>query len=94
MTNLTTMLRGEMLRLADAHGRLIRVQAGRLWITQDGEGTDHIVEAGQTFTIGKPGVTLITALRPSALQHLGEAVSLPLQLAAAWLEPFRELVRP
>lgn len=83
MTNVTTMLRGEMLRLADADGRLIRVQAGRLWITQEGEGADHIVEAGQTFTIGKPGVTLVAALRPSAFQYLGEAVSLPLQLAAA-----------
>lgn len=83
MTNITKMLRGEMLRLADADGRLIRVQAGRLWITQEGERADHIVEPGQTFSIGKPGVTLITALRPSSFQYLGEPVGLPLQLAAA-----------
>lgn len=64
-----TLARGEMLRLRNAAGSSIHVDAGRLWITQENEGVDYIVEAGETFVVCMGGVTLVTALRPSALAH-------------------------
>lgn len=54
-STLMTMIRGELLRLSDAAGCTLRVQAGRLWVTEEGAGADHIVEPGQAFTVYKGG---------------------------------------
>ena len=63
-----TMMRGELLRLSDAAGCTLRVQAGRLWVTEEDAGVDHIVEPGQAFTAGKGGATVVSALKPSAFR--------------------------
>lgn len=67
-TVLISMARGELLRLREAAGQLIRLDAGRLWITQEDEGVDYVVEPGETFRVRAGGVTLVSALRESALQ--------------------------
>ena len=56
---------GKFARLDHAAGKVIHVMRGRLWITQEKEGVDHLVEAGDSFTISARGLTLVGALRPS-----------------------------
>jgi hypothetical protein len=48
-------------------GHVINVRAGRLWITQERDFTDYIVEAGGTFVMRPGGRTLAGALAPSVL---------------------------
>jgi hypothetical protein len=67
-TVLVSMARGELLRLKEAAGQLIRLDAGRLWITHEDEGIDYVVEPGETFRVRSGGLTLVSALRQSALQ--------------------------
>lgn len=57
--------KGEFARLDDAVGKVIHVMRGRLWITQEGEGIDHVVELGESFTVSAAGRTLVGAVRPS-----------------------------
>ena len=63
-----TMARGGLLRLKEAAGQRIRVQAGRLWVTHENEGVDYVVETGDMFIVRAGGLTLVTALRASALR--------------------------
>jgi hypothetical protein len=41
---------------------------GALWITQEQSTSDVLLEAGESFVIDQPGLTLVMALRPSNLQ--------------------------
>lgn len=41
---------------------------GRVWITQENDLRDYVIEAGQAFMITQPGLVLVRALRPS---HIG-----------------------
>ena len=48
-----------------APGSSITCEAGALWITQAGDGRDHILEAGEAFVEKKVGNVFIEALRES-----------------------------
>ena len=63
-----SVARGEIVRLNDAAGSVIRVREGLLWITQDGESADHLLPAGTSFRIERRGLTLVSALRCTRLQ--------------------------
>ena len=78
-----TMTRGELLRLKEAAGQVIRVHAGRLWITHENEGVDYVLEPGGVFTVRAGGLTLVSALRASALNVTMQQAAAPLMLAAA-----------
>ena len=78
-----TMTRCELLRLKEAAGQVIRVHAGRLWITHEDEGVDHVLEPGDAFTVHADGLTLVSALRASALSVTMQDAAAPLVLAAA-----------
>jgi hypothetical protein len=78
-----TMTRGELLRLKEAAGQVIRVQDGRLWITQENEGIDHVLEPGEVFTVRAGGLTLVGALRASALDVTMQHAAAPLVFAGA-----------
>jgi len=72
--------RDQMIALRDAKGTHVRVLDGVLWITQEGTGTDVLLEAGQSLVIDTPGLTLLMAMRPSKLR-LRERISRP---SALW----------
>ena len=59
--------RGSVLRVEDGQATLVRARSGCLWITQEGERHDILLEAGQAFRISRGGCTLIAALRDSAI---------------------------
>ena len=51
-------------------GRRIRCLSGTLWITQTGDGRDHIVLPGESFTAERPGRVVLQALRSSVFRLL------------------------
>ena len=56
-----------MIRLeGDVAGRVISCSKGILWLTQTGNPGDHLIRAGEAFSVAQPGVVLISALEDSA----------------------------
>jgi hypothetical protein len=59
--------RGSVLRVDDGQETLVRAGSGCIWITQEGERHDIVLEPGQAFRISRGGCTLIAALRDSVI---------------------------
>jgi hypothetical protein len=59
----TTIPRGRTLRIRDGKGFDLKVVAGCLWVTQDGDTADTVLDAGETFRVGRDGATLMHAFK-------------------------------
>ena len=60
--------RGELLGLDGDPRRLeIDCRSGRLWITQSGDGRDHLLTPGKRFAVLGRGRVVIVALQAAAL---------------------------
>ncbi len=57
--------KGTVRRVGHAVGRRLECLTGVLWITQDGDHRDVILEAGEAFTFDRSGDALISALADS-----------------------------
>lgn len=57
--------KGCMYRVAAALGRRVECLSGSLWVTQDGDGRDVVLEPGDGFEFDRPGVALLSALADS-----------------------------
>ena len=57
----------ESLRIADGAGREVKCLRGALWITQEGDREDRLIDSGESFVLNRPGLSLVTALRGPAL---------------------------
>lgn len=64
-TALLALARGRTLVLDDAAGTVVRVLRGDVWITQDRDAADHVLEPGGTFRLDRPGLTVIQAMSPA-----------------------------
>jgi hypothetical protein len=60
-----SMAQSSLARIEYGRGAWVHVWNGSLWITQEGDRRDYLVEAGDSFEIARNGVTLIHALRRS-----------------------------
>lgn len=58
--------KGQTVRLHDALGMEIQVNQGCLWLTQERDAQDHVIEAGGSFRIDQPGVAILTVLGAEA----------------------------
>jgi hypothetical protein len=56
---------GQVLSVDDAQGAQIQPRSARLWITEEGDFTDFVVDPGQSFEITHEGRTLVQALEPT-----------------------------
>ena len=54
--------RGDHLRIRDGHGALITVGRGAAWLTQHGDRRDIVIEAGGSFRLDRPGVTMVSVI--------------------------------
>lgn len=61
------LMRGSVLRIEDGREMLVYAWNGCVWITQERERCDIVLEAGQWFRISRSGCTLIAALRGSVI---------------------------
>ena len=64
---------GDSINLDDARGTTLRVARGRLWVTQYGDPTDYVLEAGDTWTIERRGRTIVQAQRDALVDVVGPA---------------------
>lgn len=53
----------------DRRGDVIRCLNGTLWITQEGDLKDYIVEAGRDFWVTRPGTVVVQALQDSQFKY-------------------------
>ena len=58
----TALQRGQLQRVHDARGRVVLCLHGTLWMTQDGDTRDVVLEAGDEARIDRDGLTLLHAL--------------------------------
>lgn len=61
----STLARGQLQRIEDGRGLLVQCLGGRLWLTQEGERRDIVLEAGDEAPIEHDGLTILSALRDS-----------------------------
>jgi hypothetical protein len=101
-TTLTRQLaKGEILRLPQAAGSAVACLQGSLWVTEDADPLDHVLESGQCLRLQRPGTTLVMALAPTRLRvtpararpgrGAGAAARLFDRLAMGWAQPMRAL---
>lgn len=50
------------LRVPHAQGRTVLCASGRVWLTQYGDAQDVFLEAGQSFTLDRPGDAILQAV--------------------------------
>lgn len=60
--------KNQALSLFDAKGSQISCRQGELWITQDHDLRDIVLEPGQSFTLDRDGAALVSAMAPSSVQ--------------------------
>jgi len=66
-----TMIRirkGEDFRMDGGRGAVVRVLDGSVWLTQERDIEDHMLQAGDELKLNGMGATLIKAYQPSTLR--------------------------
>jgi len=53
----------------DRRGDVVSCKSGTLWITQEGDLKDYILEAGRDFWVTKPGTIVVQALDDSQFKY-------------------------
>jgi hypothetical protein len=99
---------GEILRLPHGAGTTIACQRGSVWITEEADARDQVLDDGEAATLSRPGTALVYALEPSTvslLRHAGPrpAADLPEPgpfgaqfsewLASRWTSPLHAFAR-
>jgi hypothetical protein len=76
---------GELLSIEDGAGLEVKCLVGILWITQEGDREDSVLDEGESFVLDRPGLSLVTALLGPALLVVQPGTALarpPVGLAA------------
>jgi hypothetical protein len=50
-------------------GDVISCNSGTLWVTQEGDFKDYIIEAGRNFWVTRPGTVVVQALDKSTFKY-------------------------
>lgn len=58
----TTLARGTLQSIADARGASVQCLQGAIWLTQQGDARDIVLEAGDQATIERNGTSIVFAL--------------------------------
>ena len=61
------LVRGNLVRIDDGRGMLVRVTGGSVWVTEEGDARDRFVCAGSHFRVMSSGVTLVQAISRSTI---------------------------
>jgi hypothetical protein len=86
--SVTRLERGQLQRINDGEGMCVLNLEGSLWLTQQGDARDIVLEAGDVACIEHAGLTILSALRDAryVLMPEADAVSqqaLPVDVAQA-----------
>jgi len=58
--------RGQMLKVRDGAGNTVCALEGAVWITENNQPQDIVLEAGGCYRLRKPGLAIVHALSGSA----------------------------
>ena len=59
--------RGQTLKVKDAVGSTVCATEGTVWITEEDSRKDVVLERGQCYRIGRPGLTLVQAFAEASV---------------------------
>jgi hypothetical protein len=59
---------GELLNIGRKPGAVIRVEEGALWLTQERDITDYVLQAGETKRLEGRGAAILFALEDARFQ--------------------------
>ncbi len=82
------------LRLQGVRGTRVRSLAGTLWVTIEGEDTDHVLQRGQSLVVDSDAPVLVSPLQGSATVGLCDPAppaSRPQRRWSRWLQAARPL---
>ena len=71
MTKTYFMARGRMLRIHGGADRILEVQSGGLWVTQEGDRRDYYLAPGSSFRVTGKGLVLAQATRHTTVALSG-----------------------
>ena len=91
----TTIPRGRTLRIQDGKGFDLEAVAGCLWVTQEGDTADAVLDAGETFRVSRDGSTLVHAFKEVRLRigYSAEAGAPSVTLRGGYREVGASVVR-
>jgi hypothetical protein len=78
--------KGRTLRIRDAKGGLVKVYEGCLWITEEKDTADKVLEAGDGLRLDRDGLTLGYAFRETRLAITRSGAALTLTLGGGYRE--------
>lgn len=61
------LARGQLVRLEDAAGRVVRSHDGAVWVTEDGQPRDIVLREGESYRLTGDALVLVHALRDSSV---------------------------
>jgi len=70
MTVKLTLARRQVHKIEDVGGVRIVCRKGTVWITVDGDATDHVLERGETFVAPPQARALVSALADARIDLL------------------------
>ena len=87
----------EILRLPNAAGTELTCLQGTLWVTEDADPSDRVLQPGQSLRLQRPGTALVMALKPATVRverpaslpgrSVAHGHSLFSRLAMRWARP-------
>lgn len=77
--------RNQILRVRDGKGATVRVVAGALWITQQNDERDVVLQAGEDFVLDRNGVTIFAPLGDHRVRLVVGNARLAARKALSWL---------
>jgi hypothetical protein len=66
-TSAVRLIDGQTLRVVDGAGTTLTCKEGTLWVTEENQPRDVVLEAGARVRLKRAGLTLIQALTPATL---------------------------
>ena len=71
------LARGERMAITDGVATTIRIDAGEVWITEQGSFIDHILQTGQCYALDRPGMALLSAHSEARITVFSPDVGMP-----------------
>jgi hypothetical protein len=73
----------QMLTISGGLGMTVTCVRGTLWITQNNDRSDVVLGPGESFTVSRDGIALLSAMEASAV-----LMTAPVWRHATWLRSF------
>jgi hypothetical protein len=86
LTPAIELARGALHRIENGRGALVHCLRGRLWLTQEGEARDIVLDAGESATVEHDGLTILSALRDSSFLLLARDGGADLAAPRDWID--------